>query len=130
MSGRSLGDYNVTRTTHHSHAIRVQQLAIPFAAFAKLELETSLFVKNLDTMVIGVSHHNVILGIDGHARGLSELAFQHPKFTEFAVVHHLLPLDLGLGRKASVEGRDPILGWATGRAAQTGRACVAAQGRR
>ena len=75
MSGRSLSDNNVTRASHHSHAIRIKQLAIAFAAFAKLELETSLLVKNLDTMVIGVSHHNVILGIDSHARGLGKLAF-------------------------------------------------------
>ena len=75
MSGRSLSDNNVTRASNHSHAIRIKQLAIAFAAFAKLELETSLLVKNLDTMVIGVSHHDVILGIDSHARGLGKLAF-------------------------------------------------------
>ena len=75
MSGRSLSDNDVTRASHHSHAIRIKQLAIAFTAFAKLELESSLFVKNLDTMVIGVSHYDVVLGIDGYARGLGKLAF-------------------------------------------------------
>ena len=75
MSWRTLCNNNVTRAPHNSYTIRIQQLSIPFSALAELKLETSLFVKDLDTMVVGISYDNVILCVYSNPAGLSELAF-------------------------------------------------------
>lgn len=47
MRGRPLGDNDVAALPDHRHPVRVEQLTIPFAALAKLELETALLVENL-----------------------------------------------------------------------------------
>ena len=64
---------------------------------AKLELEVALLVKDLDAMVVGVCHHDLIIGGNCHTTWLGELPSQDAKLTKLAVVDHLLPLDVCLG---------------------------------
>ena len=45
-------------------------------------------------MVVSICDNDIVLGVDGYAAGLCELALQDPELTELAVVDHLLPLDL------------------------------------
>ena len=49
-------------------------------------------------MVISIRHDNIILSIDRNAAGLSELTLQDAELAKLAVVDHLLPFDLRLGR--------------------------------
>ena len=75
MSWRAFSNDNIARAADHGNPIWVQQLAVPLAALAELELETSLLVKDLDAMVVSVSYDDVILCIDSYTAGLRELAF-------------------------------------------------------
>ena len=68
------------------------------ANLAKLELEPSLFVKDLDPVVVRIRHNYVVLRVDGDPAGLGELPLEDAEFSELAVVDHLLPLDLAFGR--------------------------------
>lgn len=99
MSRRPLCHDDVPGALDHSHTVGVEQLAVALPALPELELEPALLVKDLDAVVVGVRHHDVVLGIDSHATGLGELAFKDTEFAEFAMIHHFLPLDLGLGRE-------------------------------
>ena len=65
---------------------------------AKLELEVALLVKDLDAVVVGVRHHDLIVRGDCHPTWLSELPSQDAKLAKLAVVDHLLALDVRLGR--------------------------------
>ena len=56
----------------------------------------------VEPVIVGVGHDNVVLSVDSHPAGLGELALQDPELAKLAVVDHLLPFDLALGR---VEGR-------------------------
>ena len=49
-------------------------------------------------MIVGICDNNVVLSIDRDPAGLRELSLQDPELPELAVVDHLLPLDLRLGR--------------------------------
>ena len=64
------------------------------AHLPKLELETSLLVKDLDPVVVCVGHNDVVLRVHGHTAGLRELTLQDAKLAKLAMVDHLLPLDL------------------------------------
>ena len=64
---------------------------------AELELEVALFVEDLDAVVVGVRHHDLIVGGDRHTTWLRELPSQDAKLAKLAVVDHLLPLDVSLG---------------------------------
>lgn len=96
VRGRSLGDDYVTGRLNHGHTVRVQQLPVPFAALAELELEPALLVEYLDTVVVGVRYDDVVLRVHCHATGLGELALHGTELAELAVVDHLVPLDLRL----------------------------------
>lgn len=85
---------NITGGLDHSHAIRIEQLSVAFSNLSKLELEPPLLVKDLDPVVVGVGHDDVVLGVHGHPAGLRELTLQDPKLAKLAMVDHLLPLDL------------------------------------
>jgi len=98
MRGRPLRDDDVSTGLDHSHSVGVEQLTVPLANLSKLEFEPPLLVKYLDPVVVGVSHNDVILSIDGHSTGLRELALKNSKFTKLAVVDHLLAFDLRLKR--------------------------------
>ena len=91
-----LGDDDVPAGLHHGHSVGVEQLAVPLADLSKLEFESSLLVKYLDPVVVGVRHNDVILSIDRHPTGLCELTLKDPKFAKLAVVDHLLAFDLRL----------------------------------
>ena len=75
MSWRAFSNDNIARAADHGNPIGVQQLAVPLAALAELELETSLLVKDLDAMVVSVSYDDVILCIDSYTTGFGKLAF-------------------------------------------------------
>ena len=64
---------------------------------AKLELEVALLVKDLDAVVVGVRHHNLVVRGDCHTTWLCELSSQNAKLSKLAVVDHLLSLDVCLG---------------------------------
>lgn len=98
MRGRPLRDDDVSAGLDHGHPVGVEQLTVPLANLSKLEFEPSLLVKYLDPVVVGVRHNDVVLGIDRHSTGLSELALKDPEFSKLAVVDHLLPFDLRLER--------------------------------
>ena len=48
MSRRSLCDHHVPGLGEHGHPVGVEQLPVPLADLAKLELEISVLVKHLD----------------------------------------------------------------------------------
>lgn len=108
VCGRALGDNNIAGIAHHGHAVRIEQLRVTLAALAKLELEASLLVEDLNAMVVRIRNNDVILGIYRHTAGLRELALHHAEFAKLAVVNHLLSLDLRLGRIDS--GRKQLVG--------------------
>uniref|UniRef100_A0A182M8D4 Uncharacterized protein n=1 Tax=Anopheles culicifacies TaxID=139723 RepID=A0A182M8D4_9DIPT len=58
---RALCYDDVARITHNGNAIRIEQLAIPLAAFAELELEASLLIKDLYPMIVRVRDDDVVL---------------------------------------------------------------------
>ena len=60
---RSFGNDYVTRLFDNSHSIRVEQLSVSFATFAELELEASLFIEDLNAVVVSVGHYNIVLRI-------------------------------------------------------------------
>ena len=91
---RPLRHDNVARSLDHGHAVRVQQLTVALSALAKLELEAALLVEDLDAVVVGVGHDDVVLSVDGHARWLCELTFHDAKLAKLAMINHLLALDL------------------------------------
>lgn len=99
VRGRPFGDDYVAGRLHHGHAVRVQQLTVPFAALAELELEPALLVEYLDAVVVGVGHDYVVLRIHRHAAGLGELTLHGAELAKLAVVDHLVALDLRLGRE-------------------------------
>ncbi|KAH9401206.1 hypothetical protein TYRP_002799 [Tyrophagus putrescentiae] len=96
VRGRALGDDNVARLLDHGHAVRVEQLAVTLAALAKLKLEAAVLVEDLNAVVVRVGDDDVVLGVDGHAGGLGELALHDAELAELAVVDHLLALHLRL----------------------------------
>ena len=56
-------------------------------------------------MIVCIRDNNIILSINSHSAGLGELTLEDPELPELAVVDHLLPLDLGLGRVEGGHGR-------------------------
>ena len=48
-------------------------------------------------MVVCVRHDDVVLSVDSHPAGLSELALEDSKLAKLAMVDHLLSLDVCLG---------------------------------
>ena len=98
VRGRPLRHDDVPALSHHRHPVRVEELPVALAALAELELEPPLAVEDLDAVVVGVGHDDVVLRVDRHARGLRELALEDAELAELAVVDHLLALDLGLWR--------------------------------
>ena len=79
------------------NTVRVEELAIALATFAKLKLEAALLVKDLYAVVVRVCDYDVILCVDSDAARLRELALHDAKLTKLAVVNHLLTPDLRLG---------------------------------
>ena len=95
VGGRALGDDNVAGVAHHRHPIRVQELALAFAALAELELEATVAVEDLYAMRVGVGHDDVAVDrTDGHAARLGELRLGHAELAELARVDHLGSLEL------------------------------------
>lgn len=99
VCGRPFGNDYVAGRLDHGHAVGVQQLSVPFAALAELELEPALLVEYLDSVVVGVRHDDVVLRVHRHAAGLGELALHGTELAELAVVDHLVPLDLRFRRE-------------------------------
>jgi len=57
MNRGSLGHDDVAGVLDDGHAVRVQKLAVFFATFSKLELETTLFVENLKKALSNFASH-------------------------------------------------------------------------
>ena len=53
---------------------------------SKLELEPPLFVKDLNPVVVGVSHNDVVLCVHGYLARLRVLTLHDPKLAKHAVV--------------------------------------------
>ncbi len=98
MRRAALRHDDVARRSDDGDAVRVEQLPVAFPALAELELEAPLAVEDLDAMVVGVGHDDVVLRVDGDAARLGELPLHDSELPELAVVDHLLALDLRLGR--------------------------------
>ena len=94
MCGRSLSHHNISSLDNHGHSVRIQQLAISLTNLAKLELEVPILIKDLDPVVVGVGHNDLVVFGDGDTTGLRELTLQDAELSELAVVDHLLALDL------------------------------------
>ena len=110
MSWRSFSYYNIATCTNCSNSIRIKKLTIPeskigsllnavveqlnetqeiilnrelpFPTFSELKLESSFLVKNLNSMIIGVSNNDVILCIYCNAGWFCKLAFEHPELAK------------------------------------------------
>ena len=96
MGGRSLGHHNVSSLNYHGHSVRIQQLTVSLANLAELELEVPILIKDLDPVVVGVGHNDLVVFGDGDTTGLRELALQDTELSELAVVDHLLAPNLSL----------------------------------
>jgi hypothetical protein len=99
VCGRALCDDDVTRGLDHGHSIWVEQLTIAFATLPELELESALLVEDLDAVVVGISHYDVVLRVHCDAAWLGELTLHDTEFAKLAVVDHLLTFDLRLWRE-------------------------------
>jgi hypothetical protein len=98
MGGTAFGDDNVAGLLDDTRTIRIQQLAIAFAALAELELEAAIAVEYLYAMGIRVGHDDVITETYGNAGRLGELAVVDAELAELAIVDHLDAFQLGPGR--------------------------------
>uniref|UniRef100_A0A182TT91 Uncharacterized protein n=1 Tax=Anopheles melas TaxID=34690 RepID=A0A182TT91_9DIPT len=67
---RALRHDDVTGRTHNGYPVRIEQLTVPLAAFAKLELEATLLIKDLYPMVVSVGDDDVVLCIYRHTARL------------------------------------------------------------
>jgi len=76
---------------------------------------------NLNSVIVGVSHDDIIMSIDSHTRWLSKLALQHTKLAELTMVDHLLALNLRFGRK---QGRVEQFGGEVEKSILVGRVMV------
>lgn len=125
MCWRPLGHNNVSAGLHHRHSVGVEQLAVPLAHLTELELEPALLVEDLDAVVVGVRHDDVILSVHRHTAGLCELALKDPELSKLAVIDHLLTFYLRLERVETRPdaGYGTVLDWSPwgqGRRAETG----------
>ena len=98
VSGGPLSHHDVSSLDHHGHSVGVEELAVPLTDLSKLELEIPALVEHLYSVVVGVRHDNLVILSDRHTAGLRELSLQDPKLSKLAVIDHLLPPDLSLGR--------------------------------
>ena len=120
-----LGHNNVSAGLHHRHSVGVEQLAVPLPHLTELELEPALLVEDLDAVVVGVRHDDVILSVHRHTAGLCELSLQDPELSKLAVIDHLLTFYLRLERVETRPdaGYGAVLDWSPwgqGRRAETG----------
>jgi hypothetical protein len=105
MRWRTFGDDEIASDAIDSDAIRIEQLTVAFAAFAELKLEMAFLVEHLDTMIVRVGDDDVVLPIDGNTGRFRELAFHNTELAEFAMIDHLLTLDLRPWRIHSIGTR-------------------------
>ena len=110
VSWRSLSDHNVSTGSNNCHTVGIQQLAVSFAHLdygltrqfdkisylPKLELEIAFSVEDLDAVVVGVSHYDLVVGSHRHPARLGELPSEDAKLAKLAVIDHLLTLDVRL----------------------------------
>ena len=82
MSWGSLRYHDVSSLGHHSHSVGIQQLAVSLANLAKLELEVAVLVEDLDPVVVGVRHDDLVVLGDSHSTWLRELTFQDAKLSK------------------------------------------------
>ena len=96
MSGRPFRDHNITGGSHHSHPVGVEELPVPLTDLPELKLKVPLLVEDLDPVVVGVSHDDLVILGDSYTAWLSELSLQDAELPELAMVDHLLTPDLRL----------------------------------
>ena len=63
VCGGAFRDYDVACLFHYCHSVRVEQLALAFAALAKFELDTALCVEYLDAVWVRVRYDYVVVGV-------------------------------------------------------------------
>ena len=68
----------------------------PYNYLSELELEVALSVEDLDAVVVGVSHHDLVVGSHRHPARLGELPSEDAEPAKLAVIDHLLTLDVRL----------------------------------
>ena len=90
-----LSHNNISTSLDDCNSVWVKKLSVPLSHLSKLKLESSLPIKYLNSVVIGVGHNDVILSIDSDPTWLGELSLKDPKLTKLAMVDHLLAFDLG-----------------------------------
>ena len=98
MGGRSLRHHNVSSLHNHGHSVGIQQLAVSLANLTELELEVPILVEDLDPVVVGVSHDDLVVLGDCHPTWLCELTLQDTELPKLAMVDHFLTPYLRLGR--------------------------------
>lgn len=94
MRWRTLCNNNIACLLYNAHTIRIQQLAVSFAAFAKFKLEITVAIEYLYAMRIGVCHYDVVVGVYCDTARLRELAIVYAEFAKFTMIDHFLPLYL------------------------------------
>ena len=82
MGWGPLGDHNVSSLCHHGDSVGVQELTVSLANLAELELEVAVLVKDLDPVVVGVRHDDLIVLGDGDSTWLRELTLQDAKLSK------------------------------------------------
>ena len=75
---------------------RVKKLSISLSHLPELEPEIALLVKDLDPVIVGVSHNNLVILGNGHTARLSKLTLENAKLSKLAVVDHLLAPNLSV----------------------------------
>ena len=63
---------------------------------SELEFEVALSVEDLDAVVVGVGHHDLVVRGHRHPAWFGELPSEDAELAELAVVDHLLALDVRL----------------------------------
>ena len=72
MSWGPFGDHNVSSLCHHGDSVGVEELTVSLANLAKLELEVAVLVEDLDPVVVGVRHNEIIVADTNNHRILVE----------------------------------------------------------
>jgi len=103
VGGRALCNHDISAGLDYSNSIRIEQLSIPLPTLSELELEPSLPVEYLNTMIIRVRYNDLVVGIHCHSGRLCELSLGRAKFSKLTVINHFLTLDgWGLGESEGI----------------------------
>ena len=82
MGWGSLGDHYVSSLGNHGDSVGVQKLPVPLAHLTKLELKVAVLVEDLDPVVVGVRHDDLVVLGDSNSTWLGELTLKDAKLSK------------------------------------------------